>query len=120
MLDAFVVLVWLGIGDVVSVLLPYRPISLRERWAARRSWPRWAACLTVPYLLFTLGVAGYLHWPVRVFALDAYGPERTHLLAWSFTYMCWGLVVWAAGVGFASRYARVARPRLERALRREH
>lgn len=47
-------LLWLGVGNLVSVLLPYRPLSLRTRWRQRRVWRstlRWLTCLGLPYVL---------------------------------------------------------------------
>ena len=54
---AFPILVWLGVGDVVSVLLAARPIPLRRRWAERRhvtATVRWLAHLALPYGLLYL------------------------------------------------------------------
>jgi len=48
------VLTWLGVGNLVSVLLPYRPVPLRTRWHERRVWSRtarWLVCLGLPYAL---------------------------------------------------------------------
>ncbi|SEP78401.1 hypothetical protein [Microlunatus flavus] len=47
-------LLWLGVGNLVSVLLPYRPLPLRVRWQQRRVWRRtgrWLFCLGLPYAL---------------------------------------------------------------------
>ncbi len=47
-------LLWLGVGNLVSVLLPYRPLPLRTRWRERRVWRstlRWLSCLALPYAL---------------------------------------------------------------------
>lgn len=47
-------LLWLGVGNLVSVLLPYRPLPLRARWSQRRVWrptTRWLFCLGLPYVL---------------------------------------------------------------------
>ncbi|MGI3784626.1 MAG: hypothetical protein ACRYG2_28025 [Janthinobacterium lividum] len=48
------VLTWLGVGNLVSVLLPYWPVPLRTRWRERRLWSRtvrWLVCLGLPYAL---------------------------------------------------------------------
>jgi hypothetical protein len=48
------VLTWLGVGNLVSVLLPYWPVPLVTRWHERRIWPRtvrWLVCLGTPYAL---------------------------------------------------------------------
>ena len=47
-------LLWLGVGNLVSVVLPYRPLPLRVRWHQRRLWRqtgRWLFCLGLPYAL---------------------------------------------------------------------
>ena len=48
------VLTWLGVGNLVSVLLPYWPVPLVTRWRERRVWSRtarWLLCLGMPYAL---------------------------------------------------------------------
>jgi hypothetical protein len=48
------VLTWLGVGNLVSVLLPYRPVPLVTRWHERRvrsRTVRWLVCLGTPYAL---------------------------------------------------------------------
>lgn len=47
-------LTWLGVGNLVSVLLPYWPVPLVTRWHERRRWGRtlrWLVCLGLPYAL---------------------------------------------------------------------
>ena len=47
-------LTWLGVGNLVSVLLPYWPVPLVTRWHERHRWRRtlrWLACLALPYAL---------------------------------------------------------------------
>ena len=48
------VLIWLGVGNLVSVLLPYWPVPLVTRWRERRARTRtvrWLVCLGLPYAL---------------------------------------------------------------------
>lgn len=116
LLDLFVVFMWLGIGDIASVLFPYHPLRLTERWHLRRSWPRWAFCLALPYLIFYAGVSGWLHWPAREFCRHVFGPADRHLFEWAFGYLCWGLLVWIAGLAFAAAYVHLTGDRLERSL----
>ncbi len=116
LLDLFVVFMWLGVGNLVSVLLPYRPIALKERCKARRSWLRWGVCLGAPYLmLFSIN---YLRWPVDRFCHHVLGRPDKHLLAYAFSYFCWGVVVWAMGLALAGLYGKVAKRRLVADLRR--
>ncbi len=47
-------LTWLGVGNLVSVLLPYWPVPLVTRWHERKAWRRtlrWLVCLGLPYAL---------------------------------------------------------------------
>ena len=48
------VMTWLGVGNLVSVLLPYWPVPLVTRWRERRivvRTARWLVCLGLPYAL---------------------------------------------------------------------
>jgi hypothetical protein len=48
------VLVWLGLGNLVSVLLPVSALPLRQRWQQRRnlrSTGRWLGVIALPYVL---------------------------------------------------------------------
>ncbi|MGO8872343.1 MAG: hypothetical protein ACLQPH_13255 [Acidimicrobiales bacterium] len=92
-LDVGVVFLWLGIGNVVSVLLPYSPVSLRDRWRARRSLPRWDLCLAAPYL--ALLSVRWLAWPAdRVLHHRLFGRPEAHLMSYALVYMSWGLALW--------------------------
>lgn len=54
---ALPIFAWLGVGNLVSVLLPVVVIPLRERWRRRRdlrSTIRWLTHLALPYGLFYL------------------------------------------------------------------
>lgn len=118
LLDVFVVFMWLGIGNIASVLVPYHPIRLAERWHLRRTWPRWAFCLALPYLIFYAGVSGWLHWPAWELCHRTFEPAHRHLMAWACTYAVWGVLVWGVGLAFASVYVRLTGDRLERTLAR--
>ncbi len=101
--DVGAVFCWLGIGSVLSVLLPYRPLPWRARLRARRTWLRWALCLAMPWIIVlglepALDLADHLH--------GAAGRAGTLLL---------GLVCWALGLAGAARLAR----RRNRVLRYE-
>jgi len=116
MLDVWVVFAWLGVGALLSVVLPYNPISLKQRWKDRRTWPRWILCLLVPYA--ALGVVRYLAWPADRIARHLLGRPDHHLLGYAFIYMCWGVAVWLLCLGLAEGYAAVGRSRFERDLQR--
>jgi hypothetical protein len=51
---AFPILTWLGVGNLVSVLLPVAPARLRQRWERRRDLrhtARWLVAISLPYAL---------------------------------------------------------------------
>lgn len=53
----FPILVWLGVGNLVSVALPVSHRSLRQRWAERRQFrsnARWVTAVGLPYALYGL------------------------------------------------------------------
>lgn len=53
----FPILVWLGLGNLISVALPVSNRSLRQRWAERRQLrptARWVAAVGLPYALYGL------------------------------------------------------------------
>jgi hypothetical protein len=117
LLDVFVVLLWLGIGGLTSVLLPYRPIPLRARRQARHTWRRWSACQALPYLLFFVVLPPLAELP-RLVAADLFGGRHRNVAEYSATFVVWGLTVWMAGLGLAALYVRRAPERFLADLRR--
>ena len=93
-------LLWLGVGNLVSVLLPYRPLPLLTRWRERRLWgrtARWLSCLALPYVLCSAVdpisrlprlVSRALHLPTGP------GARGTEILA--LALVLWGLLSGAA------------------------
>jgi hypothetical protein len=118
LLDVFVVLLWLGIGALTSVLLPYRPIPPRARWRARHTWPRWLACQALPYVLF-FSVIPLLAWPPHEVA-RLFGHRHTNVAEYSATFVLWGLGVWAVGLAVAAAYVRRAPERFLADLKRPY
>jgi hypothetical protein len=117
LLDLFVVLLWLGIGGLTSVVLPYRPLPPRARWRARSTWPRWLACQALPYLMF-FSVIPLLTFPPYEMARHLFGGRHTNLTEYSATFVLWGLVVWTTGLALAAWYVRRAPERFLADLRR--
>jgi hypothetical protein len=117
LLDLFVVLLWLGIGGLTSVLLPYRPIHLQARWRARHTWPRWLACQVLPYVLF-FSVIPMLTWPPYEVAGHLFGGRRTNLTEYSATFVLWGVGVWVIGLSLAAMHVRRAPARFLADLKR--
>ncbi len=117
MYDIGSVFLWLGLGDAVSVLLPYRPISLRARMKARSSWKRWAVRQAAPYAIYYLGVSLIVTLPFVICSgVEAFG--RKDSIAYPLLYLANALVVWGLGVWFASTYTDHAEKRFLTELRR--
>jgi hypothetical protein len=120
--DVGAVVLWLGIGNVLSVMLPYRPISLRARLKARKSWKRWALRQAMPYALY------YLGQPVLIFPaglahkFEVFGKPRfldyPDLLYYPLITLGNALVVWLLGLWLATAWTNRHRQRFEAELRR--
>jgi hypothetical protein len=95
------ILTWLGVGNLVSVLLPVATRPWRERWDQRhelRPTLRWLVCLALPYAL--LGAADPVAALPRIILrhlrfLSPTVPVRGAILC------VLGLALWAAGTGLA-------------------
>jgi hypothetical protein len=116
-LDIGVVLLWMGMGNVLSVLLPYRPLDLRKRWRLPRTWPRWVLCLGIPYAAYF--AHRWLIWPVdRIDHHRLLGNTDRNLMAYCLVAMGWSIVVWLGSLTFVWWYSHVASERLDRDLHR--
>ncbi|MDQ2838846.1 MAG: hypothetical protein M3Y42_10800 [Actinomycetota bacterium] len=99
---ALPIMAWLGVGNVVSVLLPVDIVPLRRRWRERRQLirtGRWLSHLAVPYLLL-YAVDPVSDLPRAIFrGLPRYwrNPELRGLLVFTI-----GLAIWAVGTALAS------------------
>jgi hypothetical protein len=117
--DLAVVTVWLGFGSVLSVLLPFRPLGIRNRWALPGTWVRWTVCLAAPYVVYYL-LARYWHVPELALADRLFHREtRRELWGYSSLLLVWGLLTWALGLGLAEAYHRLWPARLEGDLDRD-
>src|SRR4051794_9368918 len=105
LLDAFVLGLWLGIGSLTSVLLPFRSMPLRARWRHRSTWPRWGTCQALPYLLF-LTLVPALVWPPYEVAKHLFAGRRTNLVEYASSFTFWGVLIWTSGLGLSALYAR--------------
>jgi hypothetical protein len=116
--DVGAVFLWLGVGSVFSVLLPFRPISIRARLKARKTWLRYAICQAVPYI--GLGVVAILHFPYFfIYTLRLLGSVREHYMNYALVYLGFGFLYWALGLGLAWRSGRNHRGRLLYDLNRQ-
>lgn len=104
LLDGFVLGLWLGLGSVTSVLLPYRPMPLRARWRHRSTWPRWGTCQALPYLILLTVIPALVLPPYEV-ARHLFGGRHTNLVEYASTFTFWGVLIWTGGVALAALYA---------------
>jgi hypothetical protein len=92
---------WLGVGNVVSVLLPVAIVSWRERWQQRHELPRtarWLFCLGLPYAtLAAVDPVGKL--PRILFQHLRFLPQTAQ--ARGAVVCALGLVLWGAGISLA-------------------
>jgi len=103
------IVTWLGVGNLVSVLLPVAAAPLLRRWRRRRDTARiawWIAALTLPYALYYIAdpIGGIEH---RVFWDDlpaAIGPILGRDTK-SFVHLGIAVAVWAAGTAAAALWA---------------
>jgi hypothetical protein len=102
--DVGAVFCWLGVGSVLSVLLPYRPLPWRARLALPRTWVRWTACVAAPWVA-VLGLEPALRVADRaVGLLGGVGPLVVGMACW--------LLGLAGAAALARRHARTLRHRL--------
>jgi hypothetical protein len=117
MYDIGAVFIWLGLGNLVSVMLPYRPISLRARLKARSTWVRWGIRQAVPYALYYGGAAVLLMFPTLIVALlKSFGPRDS--VYYPVFYLVNAVVGWLVALWLASSWAERHRRRFEAELRR--
>jgi hypothetical protein len=94
------VLTWLGVGNLVSVLLPYWPVPLVTRWHERRVWNRtvrWLVCLGLPYAL-CVAVDPMSRLP-RLVRLTLHLPSGAELRGVEMLVL--GVLIWALFTGVA-------------------
>jgi hypothetical protein len=104
------VLSWLGVGDVVSVLLPVAAIPMVRRWRRRHELSRlvvWITALLLPYALYYVAdpIGGVEH---RVFwnkVPAAIGPVLGRDTK-SFVHLAIAATVWLVGIIAADLWVR--------------
>ena len=101
---------WLGVGNLISVLLPVGAQPLTQRWEDRRNWRRtgaWLFALTLPYALYYVadpmgGVEHKVLWTQLPAAIGPVFGRDTK----SFVHFGFALTVWAAGTLLAVLWVR--------------
>jgi len=118
MFDLWVVFTWLAFGCVLSVLLPYCPTPVKQRWRQRRNRTRWVLCITAPFvfLLVDAGLSALEVWGARTVVSNI---DR-HLRLYALLATLWGLVLWAVALAGADAYARPPARRLQADLARAY
>jgi hypothetical protein len=101
---------WLGVGNVMSVLLPVGSEPLLQRWHDRRNWRRtsaWILALTLPYALYYVAdpLGGVEHQELWTTVPAVIGPVFGRDTK-SFVHLGIAVVVWAAGTLFACWWER--------------
>ncbi|MEO6700132.1 MAG: hypothetical protein ABI140_07545 [Jatrophihabitantaceae bacterium] len=94
---ALPIMAWLGVGNVVSVLLPVATRRLRQRWRERTNLPgtaRWLSHLAVPYaLLYLVDPVGDTPRTILRMLPRSWRSAEMHGLLLALT----GLAIWTAG-----------------------
>ena len=107
---AFPILTWLGVGNIVSVLLPIAVLPLRQRWQERRDLRRtvlWLLHLGLPYaLLFAVNPIGGLP---RLLNRQLPGVAETAAGRGLMLFLA-GLALWGLGTAIALLVARLRPP----------
>jgi len=103
---ALPMLAWLGVGNLVSVLLPVATKPVRQRWRERRNLrrtTRWLAHLGLPYaLLYAVDLVGDTPG-----AILRELPRRWHTIdVRGLVIFVFGLLIWVGGTAAATYLAR--------------
>jgi len=109
--------VWLGFGSLLSVLLPFRPLGARGRWATPGSWARFVVCIGAPYAVYYLLLKTW-HLPELAVADRLFHHVRHRQWDYSLSLLIWGLLTWGLGLGLAELYYRLRPQQLEADLDR--
>ncbi|HEY5108996.1 MAG TPA: hypothetical protein VII96_05240, partial [Acidimicrobiales bacterium] len=109
--------VWLGFGSLLSVLLPFRPLGVRGRWATPSSWVRFAVCVGAPYAIYYALLKTW-HLPELAVADQLFHHVRHHVWDYSLTLLVWGFLTWGLGLALAEAYYRLWPQKLEADLDR--
>jgi hypothetical protein len=116
--DVGLVLLWQGVGSVVSVLLPFRTISIGTRFKARWTWLRYGACQAVPYVLMVVVAPMHIFY-LALYANRTLGPLPGHFIDYALVYVGMGMAWWGIGLGLAALYGRFCRRELIADLHRD-
>jgi hypothetical protein len=93
--------IWVGMGALLSVLIPVRQLTIRERWRARGTWLRWGASCVIPWLL-SLVALQFLIAPLVGVDLLHSSVLRTLRLRGILAIELWGLFLCSIGLWAAS------------------
>ncbi len=104
------ILTWLGLGNLISALLPVRAESLARRWRQRRDRRRtgaWLSAVVLPYLLFYVadpmdGLGHRLVWRQLPAAISPVLGRDTK----SIVHLVISLAIWVAGTVAAHLWVR--------------
>ncbi len=118
LLNIWIVVSWLAIGNVASILAPYRPFPLKQRWRMRSTWVWWIFVQALPYALYFS--RGWTIHPVINYAVKTMGsqfPRREWVIA--SLYVASSLIMLLISYAVCAAYGHFAAARLERDLARQ-
>jgi hypothetical protein len=116
--DIGAVFLWLGVGSVVSVLLPFRTIATQVRLKARKTWLRYGLHQAAMYAGFFVLLPLHLLF-VTLWGLWVFGRPSDHYLDYGLLYLAMGFITWAVGLAIADLYGRRCRAQLLADLHRD-
>lgn len=110
--DIWIVLGWLALGNIASVLAPYRTLPLRQRWSLRDTWVWWGFCQALPYLLFVVRAFVVEHVVRSLLRSDPPAGSGAKDLPNSLGLAMAGVVLLLVSYGLCALYGRFALSRL--------
>ncbi len=93
----FVPFGYFGMACLVAPLLPYHPLSVKERLTQPGTWVRFGLALLMPFLL-TFPAAVVADLPVEV-GIYFFGTKSSHMLIFAILTVPWALFLWQALIG---------------------
>ena len=116
LLDLYIVLGWLGFGNIASVLAPYRTFPIKQRLRMRNTWLWWVFVQAVPYIIYFLRAWIILAALNEILRQSLHKDPKDVLDA---VHAVEGLLVLALSYGFCALYGRFANNRLKQDLAKQ-
>jgi hypothetical protein len=94
---------WIGFGNLISALLPYKQMIFKERIKRKSSIIPWIAKMSLPYIASTFTVPFCL-WPLYVTKLYTNHHLSYHFGEEFILVVCWSIFVLSLGTFLAHEY----------------